>query len=246
MAARRLSVRKIREVLRLGAEGLSDREIGRSLRIGKNTVRRYRTRAEAAGVGWPLPPELTESELENRLFPGAPRPSTAPRAMPDWSYVHRELRRPGVTLQLLWLEYKEAHPDGYQYSQFCVRFREWKGALDLVLRQEHRADRGHISSLCRVALGNAAFSNRSGCSPPNPKARGESGAAGDPRRQMGSSVRAALSLEGKKGSRSPITRSGHPPPESEPTTQDRPVSLWRRGWSGRRGRSDRGRLPSRG
>lgn len=139
MAARRLSVRKIREVLRLGAEGLSDREIGRSLRIGKNTVRRYRTRAEAAGVEWPLPPEMTESALESRLFPGAPRSSTELRAAPDWAYVHRELRRPGVTLQLLWLEYKEGQPDGYQYSQFCARFREWKGALDLVLRQEHRA-----------------------------------------------------------------------------------------------------------
>ena len=78
MAARRLSVRKIREVLRLGAEGLSDREIGRSLNIGKNTVRRYRARAETAGVVWPLPPEMTESELEDRLFPGAPRPSTEP------------------------------------------------------------------------------------------------------------------------------------------------------------------------
>lgn len=139
MAARRVSVRRIKEVLRLGAQGLSDRAIGRSLRIAKNTVRRYRSRAEAVGIGWPLPEEWTDSELEGKLFPEAPRPSNEPRAIPDWSEVHRELRRPGVTLQLLWLEYKEAQPEGYQYSQFCCRFREWKGTLDVVLRQEHRA-----------------------------------------------------------------------------------------------------------
>ena len=131
-------MRKIKEVLRLRALGHGDRAIARSLDIGHSTVRRYRERAEAAGLSWPLPAELSESELEARLFP-PPLPQSHARPLPEWKEVDRELRRPGVTLQLLWLEYKEVHPEGYQYSQFCERYRQWKGTLDVVLRQEHRA-----------------------------------------------------------------------------------------------------------
>jgi len=139
MAARRLSVRKIKEALRLRAQGLSDREIARSLRVPRTTVRRYRVRAEEAGLSWPLPEELTDSDLELRLFPPPPVPGTHLRPDPDWKHVHAELRRAGVTLQLLWVEYKLAHPEGYQYSRFCELYREWRGSLDPVLRQEHRA-----------------------------------------------------------------------------------------------------------
>lgn len=139
MPAKRLSMRKIKEVLRLRARGLSDREIARSLGIGRSTVRRFRKRAEEADLVWPLPEGLTDGALEARLFPPHPPPGTHERPTPDWKTVHDELRRRGVTLQLLWLEYKEASPDGYQYSRFCDLFREWKGSIDPVLRQEHRA-----------------------------------------------------------------------------------------------------------
>jgi len=138
MAAKRLSMRKIKEVLRLRAQGLSNRAIARSLKIPRTTVRRYTTRAEEAGLSWPLPEGLTESALEEQLFPPAPPIGRHERAEPDWAYMHQELRRPGVTRQLLWLEYKAEHPDGFQYARFCGLFREWKGALDPVLRQEHR------------------------------------------------------------------------------------------------------------
>ena len=132
-------MRQIREVLRLEAEGLSDRAIAESLRLPRTTVRRYRRRAREAGLVWPLPEGLLESELEARLFPPAPPVGLHERPEPDWPAIHKELRRPGVTLQLLWLEYKEAHPEGYQYSRFCGLYRGWKGQLDPVLRQEHRA-----------------------------------------------------------------------------------------------------------
>jgi transposase len=141
MAAERLSMRKIKEVLRLKAAGHGNRAIARSLRIAHSTVREYLNRAEAAELGWPLMEGLTEAELEARLFP-PPRPSNVVRPLPDWAEVHRELKakkRSGVTLQLLWLEYKEDHPYGLQYSQFCERYRRWRGGLDLVLRQQHRA-----------------------------------------------------------------------------------------------------------
>ena len=141
MAAERLSMRKIKEVLRLKAAGQSNRAIARSLAISHSTVAEYLARARAAGLAWPLAPEWTEAELEARLFP-VPQPSNVPRPLPDWAEVHRELKarkRTSVTLQLLWLEYKETNPDGLQYSQFCERYRHWRGGLDLVLRQEHRA-----------------------------------------------------------------------------------------------------------
>lgn len=139
MAAKRLSMRKIKEVLRLRAQGLSDRKVARSVKVARTTVRRIRRRAEAAGLGWPLPEDLTESALEALLFPPHPPPGVYPRPLPDWKHIHAELRRDGVTLQLLWLEYKEAQPDGFQYSRFCDLFRQWKGCLDPVLRQEHKA-----------------------------------------------------------------------------------------------------------
>jgi transposase len=139
MPAERLSMRKIREVLRLQAQGLSDRKIARSVNVSRTAVRRMRERAEEAGVGWPLPEELADSALEALLYPPILHPSIQPRAVPQWSYIHQELRRPGVTLQLLWLEYKATHPEGYQYSRFCALYNAWKDTLDPVLRQEHKA-----------------------------------------------------------------------------------------------------------
>jgi len=98
-----------------------------------------RERAEAAGVSWPLPEELADSALEALLYPPISHPSIQPRAVPEWSQIHRELRRPGVTLQLLWVEYRAIHPEGYQYSRFCALYNTWKDTLDPVLRQEHKA-----------------------------------------------------------------------------------------------------------
>jgi len=139
MAAERLSMRKIREALRLRALGQSPGSIARSLDIGESTVRRYLRRADEAGLAWPLDPELGDAALEARLFPPPPAADTA-RPVPDWAAVQRELRRKGVTLQLLWLEYKAVHPaEGYQYTQFCEHYRRWRDHLDPVLRQEHRA-----------------------------------------------------------------------------------------------------------
>ena len=142
MAAERLSMRKIKEVLRLTAAGLSGRAVAVSLAIAHSTVREYRRRAETAGVSWAVSQTLTEREIESLLFPAAPRPSNEPRPLPDWRVIHDELKRKrktGVTLQLLWHEYKEANPGGLQYSQFCERYRDWRSRLDLVLRQEHKA-----------------------------------------------------------------------------------------------------------
>jgi len=132
-------MRKIKEVLRLAAQGLSDRGISRSLGVPRTTVRRYRTRAEAAGLTWPLPEDVAESALEARLFPPPGPVSQHVRPEPDWAHLHAELRRPHVTLQLLWAEYKATHLQGYQYSRFCQLYRSWTETLEPTLRQQHRA-----------------------------------------------------------------------------------------------------------
>jgi transposase len=133
-------MRQVKEVLRLKwACGLSDRQIAHSLRISRPTVADYVRRAKDAGLSWPLPEDLGDDVLERRLFARTVKQPPAQRPMPDWSRVHRELKRKGVTLVLLWQEYKAATPDGLQYSQFCEAYRTWATRLDLVMRQRHRA-----------------------------------------------------------------------------------------------------------
>jgi transposase len=135
----RVAMRKIRDVLRLSfGEELSRRQVSASLGVPFTTVSDHVGRALAAGLSWPLPDDLDDHALEQLLFP-PPVPSSIARPVPNWSYVHRELRRKSVTLQLLWLEYREDHPDGYGYSQFANLYRTWKGRVDVVMRQVHRA-----------------------------------------------------------------------------------------------------------
>ena len=139
MAKKRLSVRKIKEVLRLAlGEARSQREVARSLNIGRTTVGEYVSRARAAGLGWPLPEGWDDVRLEAEVYP-PPLPVGASRPLPDWEWVQRELskrKKTKVTLQLLWLEYRAAHPgDGYGYSRFCELYREWRDTIDVVCRQ---------------------------------------------------------------------------------------------------------------
>ena len=139
MAKKRLLMRKLREILRLKYEvKLSHRVIGRACGIGAGTVSMYVQRAKREGLSWPLPEALDDDALENRLF-REPFHERVARPAPDCEAIHRELKRPGVTLQLLWLEYLEAHPQGYRYSQFCNVYRRWVKKLHPSLRQRHRA-----------------------------------------------------------------------------------------------------------
>jgi transposase len=136
----RVVMRKIREVLRLTlGERLSQRRVRQITGVPEATIYDYLKRAAAAGLAvWPLPKEVDDRELERRMFVSAgPPPLTRP--LPDWTYVKKELRRKGVTLQLLHLEYLEEHPDGYQYSQFCRHYHAWRRRLDVVLRQDYVA-----------------------------------------------------------------------------------------------------------
>lgn len=138
MPAMRLSMRKIREVLRLKFDrGLSKREIALACSIGRTTVHEYLEKAGRAGLKWPV--DMDDEQLERLLFAKGDFASVATRPVPDWAEVHKELKRKGVTLCLLWQEYKAAHPEGYQYTQFCELYRVFLGTVDPVMRQKHRA-----------------------------------------------------------------------------------------------------------
>jgi len=139
MPRERLSMRKIKEVLRLRFEhGLSHRAIGQSCGIGLTTAREYIVRAKAAGLSWPLPDGMDDGALERLLF-SAPGRGAKAQPVPDWAAVHRELRRPGVTLQLVWQEYRGVYPEGYGYSRYCELYRAWAKTLDVTMRFEHKA-----------------------------------------------------------------------------------------------------------
>ena len=133
-------MRKIKEVLRLKwANGLSNRQIARSCGIARPTVSDYLRRAEQAGLSWPLSEGWDDTKLERHLFPESPKGTVLERGSPSWVEVHQELKKKSVTLFLLWQEYRQQHPQGYQYSWFCNQYRLWLGQQDRVMRQSHRA-----------------------------------------------------------------------------------------------------------
>ena len=135
----RIAMRKIREVLRLAlGEELSRRQVSAASGVPLTTVNDYLRRAASAGLKWPLPGELDDAGVEALLYPPT-APSVVTRPVPDWGRVHKELRRKGVTLQLLWVEYREACPDGYGYSRFASLYRQWRGTIDVTMRQSHVA-----------------------------------------------------------------------------------------------------------
>lgn len=133
-------MRKIREVLRLKFEcGLTNRKIAKSASIARSTVGDYVQRARDADISWPLPDDMYDARLEQVLFSPVLQVPKNQRPPLDFLYIHKELKRKGVTLMLLWQEYKSHTPQGYQYSQFCHLYRQWRHKLDPVMRQDHRA-----------------------------------------------------------------------------------------------------------
>jgi len=133
-------MRKIKEVLRLKFQaGMSHERIAAAVGVSKGAVTNYVQRALAVGLGWPLAPEHDDAALEALLYPHAPARS-AVYAAPDFALIHQELKRKGVTLQLLWEEYSAAHPGGaYRYSQFCLHYHRFRQSLKRSMRQVHRA-----------------------------------------------------------------------------------------------------------
>src|SRR2546430_9205584 len=141
MPAERVSMRRVREILRLKYEcGATERAIAQSLGIARSTVAVTLDRLAAAALGWPLPTTLTDRVLEAMLYAGpGTQCGSRRKAEPDWTHVHHELRRPGVTLMLLWAEYRQREPGGYGYSRWCELYRAWEGRLSPTMRHAHPA-----------------------------------------------------------------------------------------------------------
>ncbi len=162
MPVERLSMRQIKEVLRLKfAAQLSQRQIARSLKLSTGVVAKYLAAAERAGLtAWPLPEEMDELTLARTLWPDTTAPPAVVQRLAtlDFADIHHQLKRKGVTRQLLWEEYAAAHPEGYGYTQFCVLYRDWRSRLKLSMRQTHRAGEKLFVDYCgpTVAVVNVA------------------------------------------------------------------------------------------
>src|SRR5215475_10949290 len=138
MPAERAPMRKVREVLRpRHALGVSERQIAVTVGISRSTVGEYRLRAAVIGITWPVPEGMDDGELERRLFTPPTFEEKPARPLPVWTAVHRELKRRGVTLLLLWEEYRAEHADGYGYSRFCDLYRKWCETISPTMRQVH-------------------------------------------------------------------------------------------------------------
>src|SRR3954464_10794076 len=136
MPTERLSMRQTREILRQKWQlGRSHRAIAKSVGVSASTVGFSARRATFAGLTWAAVEVLDDQELDRRLFPDTV--ATSQRPDPDCTWIHGERHRPGVTLELLHLEYLQRHPDGLRYTAFCDRSREWVGRRGLVMRQVH-------------------------------------------------------------------------------------------------------------
>jgi len=133
-------MRKVQEVLRLGLQcGLGQREIGRSCGVSHVTVGKYLDRSKEANLNYEQIKQMDESQLYRLLKINVKQSNKGLRPQPDWNFIHQELKRPSVTLQLLWEEYKAMHPEGYQLSRLCHHYNQWRNHLKISMRQIHKA-----------------------------------------------------------------------------------------------------------
>lgn len=139
MSRKRTELRRIREILRLHHElEYSDREIARAFKMSHSTVSKIHAAVSAAGYTWPLPDEVDNNMLERICYPQRTHRKTS-QPQPDWNGVWKQMQRKGMTLRLQWMRYKDRHPDGYQYSQFCEHYNRWCRKKNVSMHQEHRA-----------------------------------------------------------------------------------------------------------
>ncbi len=145
-AKRELTMRQIRELLRLAHDGCSVRDMARRFGVARSTIQDNLKRARNAGLTWPLPDDLTNDFLEQSLFARTgTRAGFRRRPEPDWALMAREMKRPGVNLSVLWEEYRQVHPEGYGYSRFCELYRDFEQRLSPIMRQDHVAgDKGFV------------------------------------------------------------------------------------------------------
>ncbi len=154
MATPRTTMRKIREILRLRfAAGLSIRQIRASTKASIGAIQKLLAKARELGLSWPLPDELNDNKLAQLFYPNADTRVSSRFQIPDWSELHQELKRKGMTKQLAWEEYIEHYPNRcYSYSQFCDRYRQWQGQQKRSMRQTHKAGEKCFVDYCAKTM----------------------------------------------------------------------------------------------
>ncbi len=141
MSAKRITMRQLRELLRLRYEAkLSMRQINASTKISIGKIQSILKQAEQLNLQWPLPDDMDDRELAQKFYPQADTRISKNFQQPDWSVVHQELKKKGLTRQLLWEEYTQQYPNScYSYSQYCDRYEHWRKQQKRSMRQTHRA-----------------------------------------------------------------------------------------------------------
>lgn len=133
-------MRRIRECLRLYFENnFSQAQISRSLNIARSTVQDYLSKCTIASLSYETIKTLTDEELEGQLFSKPQLQKDSKEKTLDCIYIHNELSHTGVTLRLLWEDYKKDNPNGYQYSYYCWHYQQWSKLLKVYMRQHHIA-----------------------------------------------------------------------------------------------------------
>lgn len=154
MTTKRVTMIKLKDILRLKYEAqLSLRQIALCLSLSIGVISKYLQRAEAVGLGWPLPEGMTDTELAARLQPGRVRCALPEMVEPDFVAIEQELKQKGMTRQLLWEEYAQENPDNhYSYSRFTVLFKRWRRQQQLSMRQQHRVGEKLFVDYCGPTL----------------------------------------------------------------------------------------------
>jgi len=152
MPGKRIAMRQIRDVLSLRLEArLSIRQIKASTKVSVGAIQKLLSQAESLGLIWPLPPALDDAELARMFYPGTDTTATRRFQLPDWPAMHQELKRKGMTKQLLGEEYTERYPNRcYSYSQFCERYSRWRKQQKRSMRQLHKAGEKCVHRLRRT------------------------------------------------------------------------------------------------
>ena len=135
---KRTAMRKIRDVLRLHFESkLSNRQIADALRISKTSVFNIMDRFKESEITWPIPQEMSDTELEANIYSGKPLKGKED-ILPDFEYIHEELTRPHMTLELLWNEYSQNNPDGLGRSSFYRHYQKYRKGLSISMKVIHK------------------------------------------------------------------------------------------------------------
>ena len=141
MPAKRITMRKLRDILRMSLSGdCSIREISRSTKVSVGSIQKLLTKAQALGLTWPLPEDLDDGQLARLFYPTADTSRSSHLQIPDWPTVHQELKQPHMTKQLVWEEYTQQYPNrSLSYSRFCHRYKVWVSKRRRSMRQQHKA-----------------------------------------------------------------------------------------------------------